>query len=856
MLAIEDKKELKKTFLDVWPAERVAKMSLEEYTNLNREDSFCYWLESRTQYIGSIWGGTSYKFGIYERKDTKGEDNRNGYSTNGKYGWYSKYGQTPQEAFETVRSHILKVIEAAKQNELTAIDAVDLGDAVKWKIAFLYSDYNVINIFKREAIYEVARKKGLPNADDKEISELHSYLVSQKTDGMSFYVYTSDLWEMYDNNENGSPNEDIEVNSSDLTYWLYAPGPGAEYWDRFYDNGIMAIGWDYLGDLKKFTSREEVAERIRELEGTDSSKKNDAKTNYQFAHEMQVGDIIIVKRGVSELLGYGVVASDYSFDDTRDHYKNIRKVDWKLKGSWTVPFNLVQKTLTDVTDYASDHPEYGRYHERLFGIMGVDRPEVKVRSLEQAQRLDLTGSLNRILYGPPGTGKTYSLYSKYAPLFIQKHKEKTPREFETEKVGALSWWEVVALVLLMEGELTVPEIKKHRFIHIKENASDNNNVNAVIWAMLQTHTSPEQENVRYASRQEPFLFEKSTGSVWSINRKDCEQKAPHLLEILKSIERYDSQVSTRQNFRFTTFHQSFTYEDFVEGIKPKLNTDSAEPNGQEIQYVIEKGIFYQAADEACRLAGFLGLQDCLNSDSEERSERFTGSAPYALFIDEINRGNISAIFGELITLIEDDKRLTKKHELIVQLPYSKKPFAVPPNLYIFGTMNTADRSVEALDTALRRRFQFEEMAPKPEIITTKGKAENGSVTVAGEEVRLEELLEIINQRIEKILDRDHLIGHSYFMKVKNWRNLQTVFQQNIIPLLEEYFYGDKGKIQLVLGKGFIERVNGQFNKKLFPETEYPDQGLFEDREVWKVQNAWTKDEQAFAEALKVLASQN
>lgn len=172
----------------------------------------------------------------------------------------------------------------------------------------------------------------------------------------------------------------------------------------------------------------------------------------------------------------------------------------------------------------------------------------------------------------------------------------------------------------------------------------------------------------------------------------------------------------------------------------------------------------------------------------------TSIKPHVLIIDEINRGNVSAIFGELITLIEDSKREDQPEALEVILPYSKEKFSVPPNLYIIGTMNTADRSVEALDTALRRRFVFEELLPNPSLLNQ---------ILFGYEASA--LLEKINKRIEKLMDRDHCIGHAYFLD-KDEESFIESFYKNIIPLLQEYFFGDYGKIGLVLGSGFIKRA--------------------------------------------------
>ena len=185
-----------------------------------------------------------------------------------------------------------------------------------------------------------------------------------------------------------------------------------------------------------------------------------------------------------------------------------------------------------------------------------------------------------------------------------------------------------------------------------------------------------------------------------------------------------------------------------------------------------------------------------NDDKTKKKQNFV------LIIDEINRGNVSQIFGELITLVEEDKRLGTDEALEVTLPYSKEKFGVPPNLFIIGTMNTADRSVEAIDTALRRRFSFEEMPPKPELVAIEGKlkSQNGFL----DNIDLPLLLNTLNKRIEKLLDKDHQIGHSYFMSVLSFKDLKSTFQNKIIPLLQEYFFGDYGKIGLVLGKDFFE----------------------------------------------------
>jgi len=374
-------------------------------------------------------------------------------------------------------------------------------------------------------------------------------------------------------------------------------------------------------------------------------------------------------------------------------------------------------------------------------------------------------------------------------------------------------------------------------------------------------------------------------------------------------EKFDTYQKSGQ-IEFVTFHQSMCYEDFVEGIKPLDPKDS-----EGLQYDVVPGIFKRICDAASGgkeisfekaydlfieelsikgqielktpsdRKGFIvrknGAGNCSafpktdkaapmtitrntilkylkNPDEqfwrsyakpifdyiEGKYFRFDSNSynkKYVLIIDEINRGNVSAIFGELITLLEPAKRVGGAEHLKIKLPYSKTDFEVPANLYIIGTMNTADRSVEALDTALRRRFSFVEMPPLPDLIEEK--------TADG--IRLREILTTINSRIEILLDKDHLIGHSYFINVKSAGDLQNVFHNNIIPLLQEYFYGDYGKIGLVLGEGFFEKPIDSQKSSFSKFYDYDSSGL-EERQIYKLRNVEKMSIEDFVIAVNTL----
>ncbi|EJG2396600.1 AAA family ATPase, partial [Campylobacter jejuni] len=396
------------------------------------------------------------------------------------------------------------------------------------------------------------------------------------------------------------------------------------------------------------------------------------------------------------------------------------------------------------------------------------------------------------------------------------------------------------------------------------------NINTLESKSLEVENNVQQISSKMENKNMPLnqiLYgSPGTGKTYHTIDKALEILGENLESRDEKKAKFDEYVKNGQ-IVFTTFHQSYGYEEFVEGIKPHIDS---EENSKEIKYEIKDGIFKELCEKALenrdsiknfnfyidklkekvkiddnnpekyfelpntkysiqyrngktfrikfddmsknhkdypvsidnieKLYKTSNIDEIYNSayvrailnylklqgleDYKEKDEKV--NLPYIIIIDEINRGNVSKIFGELITLIEASKRIGEKEELKVTLPYSGKEFGVPKNVYIIGTMNTADRSITSLDTALRRRFEFIEMMP-----------DVSKLSMDCEGINLQELLKAINTRIEYLLDREKTIGHAFFISVENLEDLKKVFKNKIIPLLQEYFYNDYALIDAV-----------------------------------------------------------
>ena len=532
-------------------------------------------------------------------------------------------------------------------------------------------------------------------------------------------------------------------------YWLVHPGSGGGDWENQKQAGLVGIHY-YTMDLSKFTtqnkqlSKPKIQKRMQEIrqeQGEDPDPQSGMDADFgQFSKifSARPKDKIVAIGDNSTLLGIGNATGKYQFRTDISRNCHTVPVDWYDVNSRQIPQQDFRRAIKElsVKDYVN--------------IMSSQTTSQSSHYQEFINILDKKKQL--LFYGPPGTGKTYTA-KKLSEEMIKNNSSTSTLTFRAAAIKILS----EENASMHYEEITRRALEKN-LIQTKGETPE--------FTLLKEMSYDIQKNGASS------IFKKVSKGNYSLN-PDVE-----LDEELK-----ETGVQKRQFIRNVTFHQSYSYEEFIEGIKPH-SIDG------KVVYTIEPGIFRIICDEAA-------------ADPNNK---------YVLVIDEINRGDISKIFGELITLIEKDKRETYD----LQLAYSKDNFTIPENIYIIGTLNTADRSLIQIDAALRRRFAFCELMPKPEILKQ---------TIEG--ISLRQLLEEINKRIIEAGLREKQVGHTYLMDVQKLDDLQFVFANEIIPLLQDYFFDDYKKLEEdILSSDFI------------------------DSEKMIVKEEWKQNPQTFLESLK------
>ncbi|EOH7167849.1 McrB family protein [Campylobacter jejuni] len=446
-------------------------------------------------------------------------------------------------------------------------------------------------------------------------------------------------------------------------------------------------------------------------------------------------------------------------------------LDYKLEEKID-KFEEIKDRLFDVFLYLSNY------------INNLSKDDFKI--IKDYNMMKNNTPLNQILYGPPGTGKTYHTIDRALEIILKEEKIQIPSE--DDRINRKKLFDEY----VKNGQIVFTTF--HQSYGYEE---------FIEGIKLRIDSEENSKEIKYEIKDGIFkeLCEKA------LENRDSIKNFNFYIDKLKEKAKIDDN-NPEKYFELPNTKYSIQYRN---GKTFRIKFDDMSKNHKDYPVSIdniEKLYKTSNIDEIYNSVYVRAILNYLKSqgleDYKEKDEKT--NLPYIIIIDEINRGNVSKIFGELITLIEPSKRIGEKEELKVILPYSKKEFGVPKNVYIIGTMNTADRSITSLDTALRRRFEFIEMMP-----------DVSKLSMDCEGINLQELLKAINTRIEYLLDREKTIGHAFFIGVENLNDLKSIFQNKIIPLLQEYFYNDYALINAVLndnGMIFEDKKDDKYLQKI------------------------------------------
>jgi len=807
-------------FLKAWPLERLRTMTLGEYATAGSKECFVYWLEFRLENFGSIAGGSAFKFGIYARKNIAEGVSDKSRVYDEKYAWYRSFGDTADAAFSEVRKHVVEVAEAARDGRLEEIDKNPLGDTYKWKIAFHYQSRQspqVTCVYSRKVLLGFLQ---LPLNDKTPQSALYRQIAALRRDE-PIVSFGQRVWKDWVFN---NPCE-IKLSRGAIRHgYLGLNLVSTPFPESMYGGATDA----HAGELAHFR--------------TDTGK--------QFDSDVRVsgpGSGRLRHRLGAYFSEIGAKPGDSIF------------ISPQAEGSYLISRNPTNRVAGTAT------------------ATGLPTTQRREETSAMAQP-----PLNQILFGPPGTGKTYQTIDKALeildPALLAKNRD------------------VRGVLKARFDELLLA--RRIRFVTFHQSFSYEDFIEGL------RAENDDAGNLRY--RVEPGVFkgicDDARGSaqvasavgiadgarIWKISiegtgvsttRDYCfrhgqarigwadvgDLRNPHLTDHSEyqalgsndrnTLQAFSSEIqpgdillcigSSTSVQAIGVVQGEYVWEKTVPaGVRSTfgnmlpvrwlatgLSLDLKALNGGRgftLKTVYELSRFgWPELSQAIDAAGVRLGGASLTSEVQAQD--------HVLIIDEINRGNVSRIFGELITLIEPSKRAGAEEKLEVVLPYSKKSFTVPPNVYLIGTMNTADRSLAGLDIALRRRFEFVEMPARPELLA--------GVVVDG--VNIAAMLTEMNRRIEALLDRDHHLGHAYFLPLKSdasLTKLSTIFRNQILPLLQEYFFEDWERIRWVLN----DQNKGEGHRFIVP-PRYNVAGLFSGTlEVPVEARLWELDSAAFA----------
>jgi len=786
-----------------FPRESWPNMPVERYAlgTEHSTESFCYAMEFATPDLGSISGGSSRKLLIFKRRGT------------GEW-WFDRRFSTLEEAWTATRAGFVRALELAAAGDLVAIgdiEPINWAPALTTKTIHTYFPDQLLPINSHthlEHFWALLKGEG-----DIPWGVPGAYKLTQLVRGRPEFAD----WSM------------IQIERF-LYFWSHpgktarivkvAPGHNAELWDDCLANGYIRVGWDEVGDLRDYPSKEEFRARFAEAFGAlyngNQAKITEKANEVWTLTELEPGDLVVANRGTSEVLAIGtVVEPGYERREDLPSFGQTVRIKWDERQARSIdPIKRwAFKTVAPIGQAEYQRILAGRsVVKESAGKAKVEQPVVPPDPIFGVIDAALRRKGQAILYGPPGTGKTYSA-RRFSVWWLAQRAgldtdhllgdpaafARAERTLSTAQAERRVWWVVANPKEWSWDQIFKEGSVDYRYGRLQRNyplvqpgdlvigyqANPDKRIVALAKVREGLHTVGENpaitlepvahvangptydELVKSAelAKSEPLKF-RNQGTLFALTGEEADYLLSWLADRDSSLGSLQlGPTETIGALTRVTFHPSYTYEDFVEGYKPV----SGGTGQLDLQLV--DGVFKRV----CRAA-------------QAKPEQ-----PFLLLIDEINRGNMPKIFGELITLIELDKR-----GLSVVLPQSRETFSIPPNVFLLGTMNTADRSIRLLDSALRRRFAFIELMPDTSLLE--------GARVGG--LELAAFLGELNRRIARVEGREKQIGHSFLMDgdqpIAEASLFAARFRHEILPLLQEYAFEDYRELVTYLGPALVD----------------------------------------------------
>lgn len=631
---------LRSQFLERFPVTSLNELTLEQYSlGLEpKENSFCYWLEFKTKELGSIAGGSAFKFVIFFDKDGK------------QYKFANKY-KSKEEAFASVKAGILELVRLGSEGKFAECENVppyETMSIIRGKILNMYFPEQFLPVFSPDHLKDFCLQLEIAADYDSQTS-MNLALSKFKQENPLLNGWTNDKFF----------NFLYDKFPPTTQFWKVAPGENARLWSQCHEGGYICVGWKEIGDMRQYTESAVFKDKYRELHGSNRQ----CKEIWSFAKELKKGDIVIANNGLQSIVGVGTVTGDYYFDDSRAEYKHCVPVQWDITTEFPVPEAARNITATwfQGTVKRISRQEYSQ-------LVSGQQADTSTSPKQSTDIDEIATSTNR--------------YTEIctATFLDEKFFEDCERLLKTKKQ------------IIMQG---APGTGK------------------------------------------TFVAEQ-LATLWAGD--------PSRVKVVQ-------------------FHESYGYEDFVYGIKPRVGEDG------KTAFNPEPGLFLKFCETV--------RQDKANQ--------------YVLLIDEINRAKTARVFGELLFLLE-----YRNKTVALQCGES---FSIPQNLYIIGTMNTTDKSIALVDYALRRRFAFIDLVPIKDVQTDGQSCRQSSVlrkwmdaNEIGNAADIEQLYVALNNAVAQ-KDEALLVGHSYFMQQQaineKWFSaelLRFIWDYYVMPLIAEYEY--------------------------------------------------------------------